>query len=269
MNPMPAPPPPPLTYSLINYHALPAFSYEHGDQRLSRSRTNGTSADFFVDDNGYNMTELDYNTSEPSTVPTYYNEKIEIYKESTATDSLIENEFDDSVRKLSNEQMSYMFTKISSVSDMINNASSTTRIDNYLANGGNSMAVDDNNDFRETNDNLVNLQPQAIVSDNIDAGNVVHRSATHESNGTSSGGMMKQAMYAFEDSNLAAAPSVASSALQPNRYCVETSFDLETPTMAPTSTFGSSQRLSPVSSSYDAHTESKLGSRVYLETSFE
>lgn len=54
-----------------------------------------------------------------------------------------------------------------------------------------------------------------------------------------------------------------------NRYCVETSFDLEKPTMAPTSNFGGSQRLSPASSTIDARTDSKLGSRVYLETSFE
>lgn len=53
---------------------------------------------------------------------------------------------------------------------------------------------------------------------------------------------------------------------QSNRYCMETSFDSEQPTMS--KIYDSSQRLSPVSSAY-GQTDSKLGSRVYLETSFE
>lgn len=81
--------------------------------------------------------------------------------------------------------------------------------------------------------------------------------------------LMPQQIYLDSELHEGAHNNKAYSDSHSNRNCVETSFDDETPTTkAPTSMFGSSQRLSPISNAY-APLDSNQGSRVYLETSFE
>lgn len=264
MDPMPVPPPQPplapLTYSQIDYHAMPAVVTNDGSSQFDNI-VNGHQLSDMIEQQGYNITN--YEGSDQSTVPTYYSNKIDVYRDSTTTESFIEtyqNIYNGEIQRLiSNEQMSHMVVGKVSLSD----PSSFNNSSRNLADSGNPMMVDDSSDASDgfDNNNLVNMDPRGFSM------------SERPSAKTNGYGRIGTEYYPRIDkrSERPQTPSMSEYGLQQNinRYCVETNFDLETPTMAPTSTFGSSQRLSPVSS-IDAQTsDSKLGSRVYLETSFE
>lgn len=177
-----------------------------------------------------------------SSVPTSHSNPFEVYNtadESERTQSYIEaynDAYNKALQTLHNDQTSYIISERSSITDLL---ISTTR------------ELTKTSSMLESPTNLMSMKPQTtsdfVVLDNL------------------------QNKHHGAHSNKAYSETQSHSSHQ-NRYLVETSFDSfdEIPTTLPqTSMFGgSSQRLSPVSSSYTVP-DSKLGSRVYLETSFE
>jgi len=173
---------------------------------------------------GNKMRDID---ESESSVPTYYSNEIETYRESLQTFNESYNEaYNETIQRINNDHTSYILTGRSSITDLTINSSQLTQ----------ASTID-------SHTNLINMRPQVPVDY---AGDNEIQTGAHSNK----------------------AYSETPSGSQLNRYCVETSFEFDTPTMAQTSMFGSSQRLSPASSSY-APLDSKLGSRVYLETSFE
>lgn len=175
-----------------------------------------------------------------SSVPTYYGNQSETYDESEKTQSYIEtynDAYNKALQTLHNDQTSYVVSERSSITDLL---ISTTH------------ELTKTTEMLDSPTNLVSMKPQAS-SDFV----VLDKSQSE--------------LYGGAHSNKAYSETPSHSSHH-NRYLVETSFDSydESPTTLPqTSMFGgSSQRLSPVSSSYTVP-DSKLGSRVYLETSFE
>lgn len=180
-------------------------------------------------------------------VPTYYSNTNELYRRSIESrlETYQADYNDESGQRVSNERISYVVTDKSSISDLTN----STQVARPIVPVG-----------------LVNMNPQGVAESGAEFRGKYH-------NRPASGGSLA-ADQTRSNTETQIGPSSSSInhlnniSQNQNRYCVETSFDFETPTMAPAFTFSSSQRLSPVSS-YEAHTDSNLGSRVYLETSFE
>lgn len=191
-------------------------------------------------DNSTSMRNIDESLSSN---PTHYSNQIEAYNNldnqnlmDTVTYSN-DNAFNNALQKLSNDQVSYVLTEKTSIIDQI---TKTSTIDSQT--------------------DIISMNPQGSTNDFMFMNNYYNPSNTKAY--SESGG----SLY--------------------NRYCVETSFDFEdgnnitsaqqdqdkpvsnTETKTPASLFGSSQRLSPVSFSF-GQLDSKQGSRVYLETSFE
>lgn len=174
-----------------------------------------------------------------SSAPTSYGNPFESYEESERTQSYIEaynDAYNKALQTLHNDQTSYIISEKSSITDLL---ISTTR------------ELTKTNSMLESPTNLVSMKSQT-ASDFVVLDNLQNKHHGAHSN------------KAYSE--------IPSHSPHHNRYLVETSFDSfdETSTTLPqTSMFGgSSQRLSPVSSSFTVP-DSKLGSRVYLETSFE
>lgn len=184
-----------------------------------------------------------------SSVPTYYSNQMDTYEEST--DSYLEtyNIYNDAyggniLKSMNNDQGSYIMTDRSSITDLVmHNQQPSQAIDEY----GNLVGLSGHN-----MSDLVLNHNNGLAND---------QQADHH---------LYRANYTTNNSSSVITKAMSETGSQLiNRYCMETSFDFEPPpTIATTTMYDGSQRLSPVSSSYGP-TDSKFGSRVYLETSFE
>lgn len=276
-DPMPAPPPPPpppLKYNQIDYNTLLRIS-EENHKRAEQESFQPNDIEIEPQLHRARYLHSGQKTSEQDAdlivTPTLYGDQFEVYKESTTAESFMEtyqNEFNGTLQELNTERTTFTTSEKLYNSDLINQNGGSSRI----AVSGNAGYPFDYSDLTY-NRNQISLNPQG-VQDYADDDDSVLRQSSSPSSSTIRDEVATKPPRSFSDSSARVqTPSLAGSGYvgqaHPNRYCVETSFDQASPTMAPTSTFGSSQRLSPVSSSFDITSDSKQGSRVYLETTFE
>lgn len=243
----------------------------------------------------YRQVDTQDSTS-PSTIPTLYSTEVETFEESShsyieAYNNTYNRGFD---QKMNNDETSYTLTERSSTTDLLMNYTSqlSPPIDKFY----NQVVNPNLNTFGQPRDsnaqsratattNLINMKPQSS-SDyvvNTNTGNdsfqqpetYLHQTTTLLPQANSQHILRPTQRQPPYPRALSERTGSLGGVSQFNQYCVETSLDdLEAPTatvsMAPDPTFGGSQRLSPVSaSSYGApSSDSKLGSRVFLQTNF-
>ena len=224
--PAPVEPPPVLSYHYSNIDVSNGNS-DQRDKNGYAMKRNG---------NGQSLNDIEESSS---SVPTYYSNQQDTFEESTnsylESYNVYSHAYSKAAQNMANDQVSYVLTERSSITDLIVNETERTQISEMLI-------------LAPQAGDLVSMQPRG-ASDFV-------------LNSTGIG--LPQAYQGSSNKAFSEAGS------QSNRYCVETSFDFETQplTIAAAPVYGGSQRLSPVSSTY-APMDSKYGSRVYLETSFE